>query len=197
MIGPVKTQTAQNMCGLMGAGWAFCRVGVAFVCGCGIFLLFDDDFIGKWAARSAFFYDGSKFHGKTAKQRRRRQTVEALARPVVEGMGLQRRGSRFEKEGPDWFLRILIDRDEPLDTDTCEAVSRAIDPLLDEADPIEQSYYLEVGGPGLGRRLTRRALRGTQGSEVRCHLIRPDEGRPPRHRGASCRGWMPTATQLW
>ena len=51
---------------------------------------------------------------------------------------------------------MLIDRDEPLDTDTCEAVSRAIDPLLDEADPIEQSYYLEVGSPGLGRRLLHR-----------------------------------------
>ena len=83
------------------------------------------------------------------------KTVEALARPVVEGMGLRLWDVRFEKEGPDWFLRILIDRDEPLDTDTCEAVSRAIDPLLDEADPIEQSYYLEVGSPGLGRRLTR------------------------------------------
>ena len=61
------------------------------------------------------------------------KTVEALARPVVEGMGLRLWDVRFEKEGPDWFLRILIDRDEPLDTDTCEAVSRAIDPLLDEA----------------------------------------------------------------
>ena len=51
------------------------------------------------------------------------KTVEALARPVVEGMGLRLWDVRFEKEGPDWFLRILIDRDEPLDTDTCEAVS--------------------------------------------------------------------------
>ena len=71
---------------------------------------------------------------------------------------------------------MLVDRDEPLDTDTCEAVSRAIDPLLDEADPIEQSYYLEVGSPGLGRRLTRpehyEALRG---QKCAAHLIRPDE----------------------
>lgn len=77
------------------------------------------------------------------------KVVEALVRPVVEGMDLRLWDVRFEKEGPDWFLRVLIDRDEPLDTDTCEAVSRAIDPLLDEADPIEQSYYLEVGSPGL------------------------------------------------
>lgn len=81
--------------------------------------------------------------------------AEALVRPVVEGQGLRLWDLRFEKEGPEWFLRVLIDRDEPLDTDTCEAVSRAIDPLLDEADLIEQSYYLEVGSPGLGRRLSR------------------------------------------
>ena len=71
--------------------------------------------------------------------------VEALVRPTVEGFGLRLWDVRFEKEGPDWFLRVLIDRDEPLDTDTCEAVSRAIDPILDEADPIEGSYTLEVG----------------------------------------------------
>ena len=104
------------------------------------------------------------------------KTVEALARPVVEGMGLRLWDVRFEKEGPDWFLRILIDRDDPLDTDTCEAVSRAIDPLLDEADPIEQSYYLEVGSPGLGRRLTRdEHFARYMGEKVAMHLIRPDE----------------------
>ena len=99
--------------------------------------------------------------------------VEALVRPTVEGFGLRLWDVRFEKEGPDWFLRVLIDRDEPLDTDTCEAVSRAIDPLLDEADPIEQSYYLEVGSPGLGRKLTRDVhFEAMRGRRVAAHLIR-------------------------
>ena len=104
------------------------------------------------------------------------KVVEALVRPVVEGMDLRLWDVRFEKEGPDWFLRILIDRDEPLDTDTCEAVSRAIDPILDEADPIDQSYYLEVGSPGLGRRLTRpEHYEQLKGQKCAAHLIRPDE----------------------
>ena len=104
------------------------------------------------------------------------KTVETLVRPTVEGMGLRLWDVRFEKEGPDWFLRVLIDRDEPLDTDTCEAVSRAIDPLLDEADPIDQSYYLEVGSPGLGRRLTRpEHYKALKGQKCAAHLIRPDE----------------------
>ena len=103
------------------------------------------------------------------------KVVEALVRPVVEGMNLRLWDVRFEKEGPDWFLRVLIDRDEPLDTDTCEAVSRAIDPLLDEADPIEQSYYLEVGSPGLGRRLTRpEHYEQLKGQKIRVKLIRPN-----------------------
>ena len=103
------------------------------------------------------------------------KVVEALVRPVVEEMNLRLWDVRFEKEGPDWFLRVLIDRDEPLDTDTCEAVSRAIDPLLDEADPIEQSYYLEVGSPGLGRRLTRpEHYEQLKGQKIRAKLIRPN-----------------------
>lgn len=102
--------------------------------------------------------------------------VEALVSPTVEGFGLRLWDVRFEKEGPDWFLRVLIDRDEPLDTDTCEAVSRAIDPILDEADPIDQSYYLEVGSPGLGRRLTRpEHYEQLKGQKCAAHLIRPDE----------------------
>ena len=102
--------------------------------------------------------------------------VEAIVRPVVEKMDLRLWDVRFEKEGPDWYLRVLIDRDTPLDTDTCEAVSRAIDPLLDKADPIEQSYYLEVGSPGLGRRLTRpEHFTELVGQKCAAHLIRPDE----------------------
>ena len=104
------------------------------------------------------------------------QIVEGIVRPVVEDLGLRLWDVRFEKEGPDWFLRILIERDTPLDTDTCEDVTRAIDPLLDEADPIEQSYYREVGSPGLGRRLTRdEHFARYLGEKVAVRLIRPDE----------------------
>ena len=82
---------------------------------------------------------------------------EGLVRPTVEGMGLRLWDVVFEKEGPDWYLRVLIDKADgsTMDTDTCADVSHALDPILDEADPIEQSYYLEVGSPGLGRKLTR------------------------------------------
>ena len=103
------------------------------------------------------------------------RSVEALVRPVVEGMGLRLWDVVFEKEGPDWFLRILIDRDGAMDTDTCAEVSHALDPILDEADPIDQSYYLEVGSPGLGRKLTRpEHYEAVRGQKVAVKLIRPD-----------------------
>ncbi len=110
--------------------------------------------------------------GNTAKK------VETLVRPVVEGMGLQLWDVVFEKEGPDWFLRVLIERTdgECMDTDTCAAVSHAIDPILDEADPIDQSYYLEVGSPGMGRRLTRpEHYARLTGEKLAVKLFRPDE----------------------
>ena len=101
--------------------------------------------------------------------------VEALVRPVVEGMGLRLWDVVFEKEGPDWYLRVLIDRDGTMDTDTCADVSHALDPILDEADPIPQSYYLEVGSPGLGRRLTRpEHYDAMMGQKIRLRLYRPD-----------------------
>ena len=104
------------------------------------------------------------------------QRVEALVRPTVEGMGLRLWDVVFEKEGPDWYLRILIDRDGTMDTDTCAEVSHALDPILDEADPIDQSYYLEVGSPGLGRKLTRpEHFEAFLEAPVRVKLIRPLE----------------------
>ncbi len=81
--------------------------------------------------------------------------VEELILPAITQLGLRIWEVRFEKEGPDWFLRIYIDRDEPLDMQTCEDATRAINPIIDEADPIAESYYMEVGGPGLGRKLTK------------------------------------------
>ncbi len=124
------------------------------------------------AKRAAERADGPRRGGVAA-------AAEALVRPVVEGMGLRLWDLRYEKEGPEWFLRVLIDRDTPIDTDACEAVSRAIDPLLDEADLIEHAYYLEVGSPGLGRKLARdehfTRIAAMGGQKIELKLYRADE----------------------
>ena len=103
-------------------------------------------------------------------------TVREIVLPVCEQMNLKLWDVTFEKEGADWFLKVLVEKEnESIDINECEAFSRAIDPLIDEADPIDQSYYLEVGSPGLGRRLrTKEHFERFLGSEVYIRLIRPD-----------------------
>ena len=83
------------------------------------------------------------------------KTVWDMAKPITDELGLTLWDVRFEKEGANYFLRIVIDKEGGADIDACEKVSRAIDPLLDEVDPIEQSYCLEVWSAGLERDLVR------------------------------------------
>ncbi len=103
--------------------------------------------------------------------------VREIAEPVCRDLGLVLWDVRFEKEGPDWFLRIFIDKDgDYVSIDDCEAVSRAVDPLLDRADPISGSYCLEVSSPGLGRKLTKPFhFEKKMGREVLARLIRASE----------------------
>ena len=85
------------------------------------------------------------------------EQVEAFSRPVVEGMGLELWDVEYVREGADWFLRVYIDKDGGVDIDDCERVSRALDPILDEKDPIPDSYHFEVCSAGLERVLKRPA----------------------------------------
>jgi len=75
----------------------------------------------------------------------------SLALPICEAQGVTLWDVEFKKEGPDWFLRFFIDKEGGVGIEDCERFSRAIDPVLDEADPIEQSYVLEVSSPGVER----------------------------------------------
>jgi len=82
------------------------------------------------------------------------EIVSEIARPIVEKMGLILEDVEFVKEGNNWFLRVFIDNDEEgISLDKCEEVSKKISKVLDEADPIDQSYILEVSSPGLERPL--------------------------------------------
>lgn len=78
-----------------------------------------------------------------------------LAQPVVDELGLTLWDVRFVKEGASWYLRYTIDKDGGAGLDDCVALSRRLNPMLDEADPISQSYSLEVSTPGVERELTR------------------------------------------
>ena len=91
-----------------------------------------------------------------------KKKITVLAEELLSGFlqeeGLELYHSEFVKEGKDWFLRIYIDKPEDegyIGTEDCEKVSRFLSEKLDEADPVEQNYYLEVSSPGMDRELVK------------------------------------------
>ena len=104
--------------------------------------------------------------------------VWQLAEPVAQQFGLRIWDVEYVREGADWFLRVYIDNDGPVDISDCENVSRALDPILDEKDPIPDSYTFEVCSAGCERVLKRPGdFQQFLGSKVLLRLYRPRDGR--------------------
>ena len=105
-------------------------------------------------------------------------TVEALARPVVEEKGCSLWDVEYVKEAGVWYLRLYIDKPGGISIDDWEAVSRPVSDLLDRADPIEGSYTFEVSSAGADRALKKpEHFAAFLGSEVEVRLYRPKDGR--------------------
>ena len=106
------------------------------------------------------------------------EAVAALALPAVEAAGCTLWDVEYVKEAGVWFLRLYIDKEGGVSIDDCEAVSRPVYDLLDEADPIEGSYTFEVSSAGADRPLKKpEHFARFQGAEVEVKLYRPREGR--------------------
>lgn len=104
-------------------------------------------------------------------------TVLALAQPVVEAEGCEIWDVEYVREAGAWYLRVYIDKAGGVSIDDCEAVSRALDPVLDEADPIPTSYIFEVSSAGVERELKRpRDFEKFLGSQVEVRHYQPVEG---------------------
>lgn len=105
-------------------------------------------------------------------------TAAALALPIAEGAGCSLWDVEYVKEAGQWFLRVYIDREGGVSIQDCEAVSRPLSDALDEADPIEGSYVLEVSSAGADRPLKRpEHFRQFLGAQVEVRLYRALEGR--------------------
>ena len=103
--------------------------------------------------------------------------VTKIAQPIVEAHGCSLWDVEYVREGSDYFLRIYLDKEGGVDINDCEAISRAVDPLLDEADPIAESYHFEVCSAGLERTLKRPGdFERFMGSAVTVKLYRPRNG---------------------
>ena len=106
------------------------------------------------------------------------ETVAALAAPIVEQTGCTLWDVEYVKEAGEWFLRVYIDREGGVNIEHCEAVSRPLSDLLDEADPIQGSYTFEVSSAGLDRVLRKAEhFELCKGKQVDVKLYRPLDGR--------------------
>ena len=103
--------------------------------------------------------------------------TEELVIPIIERFGYELWDVEYVKEGSDYYLRIYADKEGGFTVDDCEAVSRAIDPLLDEEDYISDAYILEVSSPGLTRKLVKeRDFERSVGRLIRVNLFKAIDG---------------------
>lgn len=106
------------------------------------------------------------------------ERVQALAEPVVREEGCSLWDVEYVREAGSWYLRLYIDKEGGVGIDDCERISRRLDPILDEADPIPESYVFEVGSAGAERQLKRPSdFAQFMGAEVEVKLYKPLEGR--------------------
>jgi len=107
-----------------------------------------------------------------------RETVREAIEPTVTELGYSIWDITYSKIGADYHLEITIDNEAGINIDDCERVHRAIDPILDERDPIEGFYYLEVSSPGIERELrTPEHIRLSLGAKVEAKLFTVKDGR--------------------
>ena len=112
-----------------------------------------------------------------ANQKNIAATVRELLTPTATAMGYELWDVEFVREGARRVLRLTIDKPEGITIEDCEAYPRAVDPLLDEADPIEEAYYLEVSSPGVERELrTQIHIDACEGWNVEVKLYAPIDG---------------------
>ena len=105
------------------------------------------------------------------------ELVAEFARPIVEAQGCELWDVEYVREGSEYFLRLYLDKEGGVDINDCEAVSRAVDPILDEKDPIPGSYHFEVCSAGLERVLKRPSdFQRFLGSPITVKLYRPRNG---------------------
>lgn len=103
--------------------------------------------------------------------------VWEIAEPIAKDLGLKLWDVRYVKEGAQWYLRVIIDKEDGVGIEDCEKMSRALDTPLDEKEIGQNQYILEVSSPGIERELVREEhFQQFIGADVMVKMIRPIEG---------------------
>jgi len=105
------------------------------------------------------------------------KSIEALVTPITDAHNFECVDVEYVKEASTWYLRVYIDKEGGITIDDCVEVSRALDLKLDEIDPIEDAYILEVSSPGLDRQLKKdKDLKRSIGKTVEIKLYKAVDG---------------------
>ena len=128
--------------------------------------------VGKRGASASLFVEfGKEVYMKVT------DLVASFAKPVVEAHGCELWDVEYVREGSEYFLRLYLDKEGGVDINDCEAISRAVDPILDEKDPVPGSYHFEICSAGLARALKRPSdFERFMGSAITVKLYRPRNG---------------------
>ncbi len=103
--------------------------------------------------------------------------VSEIVTPIIDKLSLELVDVEFKKEGPNWFLRVFIDSDKGVDLEDCGQVSEQLSEKLDELDPIDQAYFLEVSSPGAERPLKKeKDIKKAIGKNVHVTTYEPIDG---------------------
>jgi len=106
------------------------------------------------------------------------EIIAGITEPIIEENGMELVDIEFVKEGQEWFLRIFIDKGTGITLDDCELISRSVEKILDDQDPINQVYHLEVSSPGLERPLKKtRDFQRFQGRLIQVKTFAPITGK--------------------
>ncbi|AJD91036.1 ribosome maturation protein RimP [Jeotgalibacillus malaysiensis] len=105
------------------------------------------------------------------------ELTEELVNPILDDMNLELVDVEFVKEGSNWFLRVFIDKEAGVDIEECGIVSERLSEKLDELDPIQQNYFLEVSSPGAERPLKKeKDFHNAIGKQVYVKTYEPIDG---------------------
>ncbi len=106
------------------------------------------------------------------------EKVSDIALPIVDSKGFELVDIEYVKEGPNWYLRVYIDKEGGITIEDCQVVSEELSQKLDQYDPIPSRYILEVSSPGIERKLKKdEDFERFKGSTVEVRLFKPSDDR--------------------
>jgi ribosome maturation factor RimP len=133
---------------------------------------------GEWIKPLSFVSIKYKAKDDFMAKKKIEETIEELVLPITNELNYELVDVEFVKEGANWYLRVYIDKEGGIMIEDCTAVSQRLSDILDEVDPITNSYILEVSSPGLTRPIKKdKDFQRNKGNEIEINLFKALDGK--------------------